>query len=132
MNELTDFQKLMQTRRKTFSVPVETDTGDVVLEFNFSRKSQQAILFNCGAKKDTLAFAFALSEGKADFSKAPSSTEIELVEQALGKHFLRNELVSPMLSPEEIEELIENLDPSTLRYINSRIKELAFPDVAKN
>jgi hypothetical protein len=132
MNELSAFQKLMKSQRKTFSVSVETDSGDVDLSFNYSRKSQQAILFDCGAKKETLAFAFALSEGTADFAKRPSGVELDLVEQAIGNHFLRNELMSPQLSADEREELIKDLDPVILRQIYNQIKAKAFEDVSKN
>lgn len=122
----------MNTKRRTFSVSAETDSGEVLLTFNFSRKSQQAILFDCGAKKETLEFAYALSEGVADFGKRPTGSELDLVERSIADHFLKNELVLPVLTAEELKELSENLEPQLLKSIQEQIKAKAFPDVAKN
>lgn len=131
---LTDFEKLMSVKRRTFTVEVEIDdsTHEVVaLEFQYSKKSQQAILFDAKIDDKTLKFVLELSEGKADLSKRPSTTELQKVECAIGNHFILNELISPNLEKDQAQQLIQELDPSLLRLIYAGIKDQAFPE-AKN
>lgn len=123
------FDQLINTQRKTFTVTAETDEGPVELAFRYSKKSRQSILFDCGASEKTLRFAFDLADGKADFKNKPSGNELDKIESAVGEHFVRNEMVSPELTKEQANELLEKIDPCLKRDIFSQIQAKAFPDV---
>ena len=126
----TPFEKLIGTRRREFTITLDTDDGPVELTFNHPKKSLQAIMLDCKAGDDAIKFMLAAANGFADAEPPKNGEDIDIVLRSAGVHCLLNELVTPELTTPQRQELVDKMAPHLLQQLAEKVQAAITEDLA--